>query len=277
MFWLQVVLPITLAITGFAMLYSDDRNKKALFKRTYVNARVKILEVAKRQSDKSEIRDRLEEIGQVKKEAYGEFRYRQLIVACGAALLPFVALLLMMLDLFQAISFSVFMGIGAYLIYDRQLSSLVKERRMIIESEFPAVVEMLTLAIAAGETPISAFARIADRSDAFLAKEFAEVVRQVRTGRPFHEALDEMGRSLKSASIRRFIDALVMALVRGAPIVEVLHRHVAEARINQRNLVMDKAGKAETSMMIPIVFLILPISVLFALWPSINQLSFFAS
>jgi tight adherence protein C len=40
---------------------------------------------------------------------------------------------------------------------------------------------------------------------------------------------------------------------------------------------MDKAGKAETSMMIPIVFLILPISVLFALWPSINQLSFFAS
>lgn len=277
MFWLQVVLPITLAITGFAMLYSDDRNKKALFKRTYVNARVKILEVAKRQSDKSEIRDRLEEIGQVNKEAYGEFRYRQLIVACGAALLPFVALLLMMLDLFQAISFSVFMGIGAYLIYDRQLSSLVKERRMIIESEFPAVVEMLTLAIAAGETPISAFARIADRSDAFLAKEFAEVVRQVRTGRPFHEALDEMGRSLKSASIRRFIDALVMALVRGAPIVEVLHRHVAEARINQRNLVMDKAGKAETSMMIPIVFLILPISVLFALWPSINQLSFFAS
>lgn len=277
MFWLQVVVPITLAITGFAMLYSDDRNKRALFKKTYVNARVQLLEVANRQSDKSEIKVRLEEIGQAKQEAYGEFRYRQLIVACCAALLPFVALLLMMLDLFQAICFSVFMGIGAYLIYDRHLSSLVKERRMIIESEFPAIVEMLTLAIAAGETPISAFARIADRSEAFLAKEFAEVVQQVRIGRPFHEALDEMSRSLKSASIRRFIDALVMALVRGAPIVEVLHRHVAEARINQRNLVMDKAGKAETSMMIPIVFLILPISVLFALWPSINQLSFFAS
>ena len=105
----------------------------------------------------------------------------------------------------------------------------------------------------------------------------AAVVQQVRTGKPFHEALDQMSRSLNSPSIRRFIDALVMALVRGAPIVEVLHRHVAEARINQRNLVMDKAGKAETTMMIPIVFLILPISVLFALWPSINQLSFFAS
>ena len=110
-----------------------------------------------------------------------------------------------------------------------------------------------------------------------MAKEFAKVVAQVRIGRPLHEALDEMARKLQSSSIRRFIDALVMALLRGAPIVEVLHRHVAEARINQRNLVMDKAGKAETTMMIPIVFLILPISVLFALWPSINQLSFFAS
>ena len=277
MFWLQVVAPISLALTGFAMLYSDNRNNQAFFKKTYANARVQLIEVVKKQSDKSEVLLRLDEIGKASNEAYGEFRYRQLIVACGAALLPFFALFLMLINLLQAISFSLFMGIGAYLIYDRHLSSLVKARRTIIESEFPAVVEMLTLAIAAGETPISAFARIADRSDAYLAEEFAKVVQQVRLGRPFHEALDEMGRNLKSASIRRFIDALVMALVRGAPIVEVLHRHVAEARINQRNLVMDKAGKAETSMMIPIVFLILPISVLFALWPSINQLSFFAS
>ena len=277
MFWIQVVAPITLALTGFAMLYSDNRNNQAFFKKTYANARVQLIEVVKKQSDKSEVLLRLDEIGQASNEAYGEFRYRQLIVACGAALLPFFALFLMLINLLQAISFSLFMGIGAYLIYDRHLSSLVKARRTIIESEFPAVVEMLTLAIAAGETPISAFARIADRSDAYLAEEFAKVVQQVRLGRPFHEALDEMGRDLKSASIRRFIDALVMALVRGAPIAEVLHRHVAEARINQRNLVMDKAGKAETSMMIPIVFLILPISVLFALWPSINQLSFFAS
>mgnify|MGYP000420339666 FL=1 len=277
MFWIQVVAPITLALTGFAMLFSDNRNNQAFFKKTYANARVQLIEVVKKQSDKSEVLLRLDEIGQASNEAYGEFRYRQLIVACGAALLPFFALFLMLINLLQAISFSLFMGIGAYLIYDRHLSSLVKARRTIIESEFPAVVEMLTLAIAAGETPISAFARIADRSDAYLAEEFAKVVQQVRLGRPFHEALDEMGRNLKSASIRRFIDALVMALVRGAPIVEVLHRHVAEARINQRNLVMDKAGKAETSMMIPIVFLILPISVLFALWPSINQLSFFAS
>ena len=276
MFLIQVMIPVLLAAVGLTMLYSDTASQKKFIEQNYSNTRKQIVRIGERQSDKSEIKLRLEEIGQNKEYSYGEFRYRQLLVASGTALIPFLALFLMLIDFFQAIGLSIFTGIGAYLLYDRHLSTQVQERRNRIESEFPAIVEMLTLAIAAGETPIGAFARIADRSDAFLAQEFSDVVRQVRTGRPFHEALDEMARSLKSPSIRRFIDALVMALVRGAPIVEVLHRHVAEARINQRNLVMDKAGKAETTMMIPIVFLILPISVLFALWPSINQLSFFA-
>ena len=276
MFLIQVMIPILLAAVGLAILYSDIASQKKFIEQNYSNTRKQIVRIGERQSDKSEIKLRLEEIGLNKENSYGEFRYRQLLFASGAALIPFLALFLMLVNFFQAIGLSIFTGIGTYLLYDRHLSTQVQERRNRIESEFPAIVEMLTLAIAAGETPIGAFARIADRSDAFLAQEFSDVVRQVRTGRPFHEALDEMARSLKSPSIRRFIDALVMALVRGAPIVEVLHRHVAEARINQRNLVMDKAGKAETTMMIPIVFLILPISVLFALWPSINQLSFFA-
>ncbi len=277
MFWIQIIIPIALAITGSAILYSDNRSRREFFNNLGSSSRKQLVEFSSKQVDKTEIRSRLEEIGKKSESSYGEFRYIQLMIGTIAALIPFIALFLMVLNLVQAISLSIFLGIGTYMFHDHHLSTLVKARRDLIEAEFPAIVEMLTLAIAAGETPVGAFARIADRSDAYLAKEFAKVIQEVRNGRPFHESLDEMSRSLKSPSIRRFIDALVMALVRGAPIVEVLHRHVAEARINQRNLVMDKAGKAETTMMIPIVFLILPISVLFALWPSINQLSVFAS
>jgi len=42
-------------------------------------------------------------------------------------------------------------------------------------------------------------------------------------------------------------------------------------------IIMNAAGKAEISMMIPVVFLILPISILFALWPSLTNLNLFAS
>ena len=275
MFWVQILFPISLTILGISLLQIN--NKENLFvKEDFRRVRSLIIDLSERQTDKSEVKKRLEEIGKKDEYSYGEFRYRQLIFASAAAVFPFIALFFMIINFIQAVGLAIFASIGTYLIYDNHLSVQVKARRELIESEFPAIVEMLTLAIAAGETPIGAFARIADRSDCHLAKEFAKVVAQVRIGRPLHEALDEMARKLQSSSIRRFIDALVMALLRGAPIVEVLHRHVAEARINQRNLVMDKAGKAETTMMIPIVFLILPISVLFALWPSINQLSFFA-
>ena len=275
MFWIQILFPLSLSILGISLLQINNQEGSFL-KENFRKTKLLIFDLSERQNDKSDVKKRLEEIGKRDEYSYGEFRYRQLVVASAATVIPFLALFLMIINFIQALGLAIFASIGSYLIYDNHLSAQVKERRDLIESEFPAIVEMLTLAIAAGETPIGAFARIADRSDCYLAKEFAKVVEQVRIGRPLHEALDEMARKLQSSSIRRFIDALVMALLRGAPIVEVLHRHVAEARINQRNLVMDKAGKAETTMMIPIVFLILPISVLFALWPSINQLSFFA-
>jgi len=56
---------------------------------------------------------------------------------------------------------------------------------------------------------------------------------------------------------------------------EELTRHASEARSVQRNRVLSAAGKAEISMMIPVVFLILPISILFALWPSLANLNLF--
>jgi tight adherence protein C len=94
---------------------------------------------------------------------------------------------------------------------------------------------------------------------------------------PFHIALDQMGRTLHSFHIRRFVDAFITAMLRGAPIIDVLSRHALEAREGQRNRILGAAAKAEISMMIPVVFLILPISILFALWPSLTNLNLFAS
>ena len=292
MLWIQIILPISIALVGIALLYFNSGNREFYFQDTaitqvrnvtqshiedrYVAFRSAVITKVQDAEDKSEIKQRLEEIGKTGQEAYGSFRYHQLVAASMAGTFPFIALFIIQINIFSAVLFSLVLSIAAYFAYDRYLDSQVKSHRFQIEAEFPAVIEMLTLAIAAGEPPLSAFARISERSNSKLANEFTNVVQEVKQGVPFHEALDRMGRELQSNSIRRFIDALVMAMVRGAPIVDVLYRHVAEARINQRNLVMDKAGKAETTMMIPIVFLILPISVLFALWPSINQLSFFA-
>ena len=134
---------------------------------------------------------------------------------------------------------------------------------------------MYSLAMSAGETPLAAMERISLTANGSLAVNFARVVNLVKSGKPFHIALDEMGRDLDSLLVRRFVDALIIAALRGAPLIDVLQRHAQEARESQRNRVMGAAAKAEISMMVPVVFLILPISILFALWPSLANLNSF--
>jgi tight adherence protein C len=232
---------------------------------------------ARKSADTTNLRVRLEELGKATELDYEQFRIKQYGYSAGSSAIAIALVTALSGNLLLAIFTTALVGAGVYLLLDRQLSQDVKKRRELIEAEFPAIVELLTLAIAAGETPLSAMLRIANSADGALAKEFQIVVAGVRTGAPLHESLDAMGRRVKSVMIRRFVDALVTATLRGAPLVEVLARHAVEARGNQRNRIMGAAGKAEISMMIPVVFLILPISILFALWPSLTNLNMFAA
>jgi len=225
--------------------------------------------------DRTRIQERLEKIGRGNR--YAEFRSRQFTIASASACTGAAGLTFLASPTFATlvISCSIFLGVCA--LVDRHLSGDVVRYRLSVENEFAALIEMLTLSLSAGETPLSAMARLSRRSGSALGREFTIVVDSVRQGSPFHVALDAMGRRIDSVLIRRFVDALITAMLRGAPLVDVLQRHAAEARENQRNILMDKAGKAEISMMVPVVFLILPVSVLFALWPSLTHLDFFAA
>lgn len=234
-----------------------------------------ISDLAVKQRDRSGIKNRLAELENGR--SYREFRYVQFITSISFALIPIFLMAIGIFNFASGIGLSMIFGASVYFFMDRKLTTDVNNQRLQIESEFPSVIEILTLAISAGDTPISAFSRVAFNSNSLISKSMKEVIHKVKAGAPFHRALDEFSQSSKSIMIRRFVDALVISMTRGAPIVDVLHRHVAEARINHRNLVLNKAAKAEITMMIPIVFLILPISVLFALWPSMTNLSSFAS
>lgn len=225
--------------------------------------------------DRTRVRARLAQVG--RESEYENFRIKQISRSLMGAGALFLVALFIADTPFLAAAMSSIVGMGIYFLIDRQLSREVIGYRLAIESEFASVIEMLTLSLSAGETPLSAMTRISLRSRGLLACEFGQVIESVREGVSFQESLDAFGRRVDSVVIRRFVDSLVTAMLRGAPLIEVLQRHAAEARQNQRNILMDKAGKAEISMMVPVVFLILPISVLFALWPSLTHLNFFTA
>lgn len=256
---IQILLPLFLASAGALTLFIEPSISR------------KRVESIK---DSSGVRERLSQIGRT--NSYESFRIKQVTQSLVAISLSFLAIYLLSQSLFVATLLGLTSGIALYYLIDWQLSQEVKKYQQRIEDEFPAVVEMLTLALSAGETPLGAITRISKRAHGLIGNEFELVISAVRNGTPFHVALDAFSRRIDSIVIRRFIDALITAMLRGAPLIDVLSRHASEARSLQRNLLMDKAGKAEISMMIPVVFLILPISILFALYPSMTHLNLFA-
>lgn len=225
--------------------------------------------------DYSEVAARLKQLG--KDQNYLDFRSGQLLNAGTGFISGYLITLLFSGKTLIALMVGGILCSSIFFLMDRSLSRDLEKARVQLESEFPAIVELMSLALSAGETPAQAMFRISERSSGLLAKQFSQAVEAIRLGTPFHIALDDMGRRINSIVIRRFIDAMVTAVVRGAPLVDVLQRHALESRQSHKNAVMAKAGKAEISMMIPIVFLILPISILFALWPSLSTLNIFST
>jgi tight adherence protein C len=226
--------------------------------------------------DRTSAHSKLEELGYASKKNYENFRYRQLILIFITISLELI--LSIFLNLSPASFFLIALISSLFILYatETHLKNELKAYRESIESDFPAIVEALTLALSAGESPLTSMQRISMRGRGALSREFVLVVNSVTDGVPFATALDSMGRRMNSVAVRRFVDSVVIAITRGAPLIEVLHSHAQESRDFQRNRVLSAASKAEISMMIPVVFLILPISILFALWPSLANLNLFA-
>ncbi len=143
-----------------------------------------------------------------------------------------------------------------------------ESRRRAIEGEFPAFAEIYTILVVAGESPSLALIRVAERFEGTFGELLRVSSLELTNGGGLQTALEKMSAMSASKMIRRFVDALIIAIERGTPLADVLHRQVEDARKRQHTEITKLAGKAEISLMIPVVFLILPISVLFALWPS---------
>ncbi len=226
--------------------------------------------------DKSGVRGKLTELGYPEEIHYENFRYKQIIISFALESALFLLWILFQISFSALVAIAIFIICAVVLLTEYRLTEEVKKYRESIESDFPVIVEALTLALSAGETPLSAMQRISSRGRGALSQEFEKVIELVSSGTPFSNALDEMGRRVSSLAVRRFVDSIVIAITRGAPLIDVLHSHAREARDFQRNRTLAAAAKAELSMMIPVVFLILPISILFALWPSLSNLNLFA-
>lgn len=156
---------------------------------------------------------------------------------------------------------------------DTWLSSQVKIRERRIVAEFPTVAELLALSVAAGESPVGALDRVVRRCRGELSRDLARVLAEVRTGEPVGLAFDRLAATTGVPVVARFAQGVAVAVERGTPLADVLHAQAADVREAGRRELIETAARREVVMMVPVVFLVLPVTVLFAFWPGVVGLS----
>jgi tight adherence protein C len=202
-----------------------------------------------------------------------ELRVEQVLWGLVAALLTTgVGLLAVLrgsvspLPLLVAVAAAFALGVMAR---DQQLSAQLRARERLVLLEFPAVADLLALAVAAGEGPVAALDRVCRVAHGHLAGELEIVLGEVRTGTPVTVALDRLAARTGVTVVARFAAALAVAIERGTPLVDVLHAQAADVREAGRRALVETGARKEVLMMVPVVFLVLPVTVVFAFYPGV--------
>ena len=152
---------------------------------------------------------------------------------------------------------------------DYLLSADIRRREARMLAEFPSLAELMALAVSAGESTTGALERICRTANGELAREFALVLAATRSGKPLVEALQDFSHRTRLAPLARFVDGITVAVQRGTPLADVLRAQAQDVRDLAKRDLMESAGKKEIAMMVPLVFGVLPLTVLFAVYPGI--------
>ena len=157
---------------------------------------------------------------------------------------------------------------------DRWLTREVARREERMMAEFPTIAELLALAVAAGEGATGALERVTRISRGELARELGRALNDARAGASLVQALQGISARTNLPPLARFVDGVAIAVERGTPLAEVLRAQAVDVREAGKRALLEAGGRKEIAMMVPVVFLVLPVTVLFALFPGFFGFSF---
>lgn len=135
--------------------------------------------------------------------------------------------------------------------------------------ELPDFASLVSFAVAAGESLDTAIRIAVQRSSGLLSQEFETVVRNVDHGSILQIELERLGIESNSPLVQELAVKLALASSNGSAISNLISEYIQSCIQEMKSRLLERAGRNETKMMIPLVFVILPITVMFAVFPSL--------
>lgn len=142
-----------------------------------------------------------------------------------------------------------------------------------LNQDLSKMLQMLSIMISAGESSVAALKYISERSSGRLTALIKASLENYKNNGNLFSTLEYLSSATNSAQVRRLLNAVRVSSERGSPILDTLQNQVRSLNKEIKVNLLNKAGKSEIALLVPVVFLILPTSILFAVWPSIYGLS----
>ena len=115
----------------------------------------------------------------------------------------------------------------------------------------------------------AAIGRLVEKFHNALTDEFAQVLNEIRLGRPRLEALDDMGRRSGVEELHTFIQALIQSEQLGVGIAKVLRIQSEEMRRRRRQRAEEQAAQAPLKMLFPMIGCIFPTLFIVLMGPAV--------
>ena len=127
-----------------------------------------------------------------------------------------------------------------------------------IDQEMPELVDLLVTTVEAGVGFAGSLQLVARRVEGPLGDELRLALQEQNMGMTIESALQHMLERVDSVSLRAFVQAVLQGQTLGAPIAKVLRDLAIDMRQRRRHAAEERANKAPTKLLFPLIFLILP-------------------
>lgn len=135
------------------------------------------------------------------------------------------------------------------------------------------IATVLALSLRGGSTVVAALEVALASASGPVAEYLKVVCSEIDLGKPIGRAFAEAAVNSKSAPLEELLSKLQVANELGAGFADQLDDLATSLRERVAIEQLALAASSETKMLLPLVFLILPVTVIFALYPSIQILN----
>jgi tight adherence protein C len=169
-------------------------------------------------------------------------------------------------------------GLGAfimligYMLPGYWLKSRISARKKSVQQSLPDAIDLLSISVESGLGFDPALARVIEKWDNELTREFGRMLSEIRMGKSRREAMREMSQRVNVEDLNVFTSSMIQADQLGVSISQVLRVQSQQMRMRRRQRAEEQAHKAPVKMLFPMVFLIFPAIYIVLLGPAIPRL-----